>query len=164
MKPEFVNDVAARFEALVKAANRLKERYGNWKIPYGDVHRLQRHAPFARLEKIPFNDMLPSLPLAGVRGPLGVAFTVYHTPPTPLPIRKKQYAVVGASYMAVYEFGDRVKAASYLHYGQSHDPKSPHFFDQAKLMSERKFKPAWYYWDDVLAHTKRAYHPGEEKK
>ncbi len=63
--------------------------------------------------------------------------------------------------MAVYEFGERTRGASYLHYGQSHREDSPHFFDQAKLLSERRFKPAWLHWDDVLEHTERAYHPGE---
>jgi acyl-homoserine lactone acylase PvdQ len=162
LKREFVDDPAARFEALVGAAERLRALYGDWRVAYGDVHRLQRHAPYSSSRRVPFNDAQPSLPLAGVRGPLGVAFTVYHTPPTELPERTLQYATTGSSYMAVYEFGERVKAASYLHYGQSHDPSSPHFFDQAKLLSERRFKTAWYYQDDVDAHTQRAYHPGEE--
>ena len=162
LKREFVDDPAARFEALVDAAERLRALYGDWRVPYGAVHRLQRHAPYSSSRRVPFNDSQPSLPLAGVRGPLGVAFTVYHTPPTDLPERTLQYATTGSSYMAVYEFGERVKAASYLHYGQSHDPSSPHFFDQAKLLSERRFKTAWYYQDDVDAHTVRAYHPGEE--
>jgi hypothetical protein len=64
--------------------------------------------------------------------------------------------------MAVYEFGERVKAASYLHYGQSQRADSPHFFDQARLLSERRFKPAWFHWDDVVRHTVEKYHPGEE--
>jgi penicillin amidase len=162
LKPEYLDDMPARFEALVAAADGLSDLYGDWRVPYGDVHRLQRHAPYADRGAVPFDDRQPSLPLAGVRGPLGVAFTVYHTPPTERPERRLQYATTGASYMAVYEFGgDRVKAASYLHYGQSHDPDSPHFFDQAALLSERRFKPAWLYWDDVLAHTVRAYRPGE---
>ena len=162
LRPEYIDDIPARFEALVRAADRLRELYGGWRVAYGDVHRLQRHAPYASSRQVPFDDTLPSLPVAGVRGPLGVAFTVYHTPPTEQPDRTLQYATTGSSYKAVYEFGERVKAASYLHYGQSHDPTSTHFFDQAKLLSERRFKPAWYYWDDVVAHTEHAYHPGEE--
>jgi penicillin amidase len=146
----------------VLAAERLRSLYGDWKVPYGDIHRLQRHPEQADRARVPFDDAAPSVPVAGVRGPLGVAFTVYHTPPDP-PGRKLQYGVTGASYMAVYEFGPRVKAASYLHYGQSHDPDSPHYFDQAKLLSERRFKPAWFYWEDVLAHTVAAYRPGEER-
>jgi len=54
-----------------------------------------------------------------------------------------------------------VKAASFLHYGQSHNPESPHFFDQARLLSEKRFKPAWFHWDDVIANTRRAYRPGD---
>jgi acyl-homoserine lactone acylase PvdQ len=177
LKPEYVSDPAARFEALVRAAHRLETLYGSWKVPYGDVYRIQRHAERADASKVPFDDALPSLPTAGVRGPLGVAFTLYHTPPTidgaatppptagaaPSP-RKLHYGTTGASYMAVIEFRrDGVKAASYLHYGQSQDPSSPHFFDQAKLLSERRFKPAWLDWKDVVAHTVVAYHPGETK-
>jgi len=162
LKPEFVADIPARFSALIKAAEQLRELYGDWKVPYGQIHRIQRHAEHSRLETIPFDDRQPSLPLAGVRGPLGVAFTMYHTPPTSLPTRKNQYAVTGASYMACYEFGDKVRAVSWLHYGQSQNPDSPHFNDQSKLLSEKKFKTAWFHWDDVLAHTEKAYHPGEE--
>ena len=76
-------------------------------------------------------------------------------------MRKLRYAATGASYMAVYEFGEKTRGASYLHYGQSHRPESPHFFDQAKLLSERRFKPAWLYWKDVEAHTARAYRPAD---
>ncbi len=165
LKPEYVVDMAARFAALETAAQQLEELYGSWKVPYGDVHRLQRHPALER-SQVPFDDDQPSLPIAGVRGPLGVAFTIYHTPPVRSEDgsrfeRKLQYAGTGASYMAVYEFGERARGMSYLHYGQSHRPESPHFFDQAKLLSEQRFKPAWLYWDDVVADTARSYHPGE---
>ncbi|HVS16571.1 MAG TPA: penicillin acylase family protein [Thermoanaerobaculia bacterium] len=163
LKPEYVTDVPARFDALIAAAERLRQLYGDWRVPYGDIHRLQRHANQTERDRVPFDDRLPSLPLAGVRGPLGVAFTLYHTPPTDDPHRKLQYATTGASYMAVVEFRKHgPRAASYLHYGQSHDPASPHFFDQAKLLSDRRFKPAWLDWGEVVANTERAYRPGGE--
>jgi acyl-homoserine lactone acylase PvdQ len=63
----------------------------------------------------------------------------------------------------MYEFGDKVEAATILQFGESSDPRSPHFMDQAKLYSQRQFKPAWFDWSDVLAHARRSYHPGEEK-
>ncbi len=164
LKKEFQDNPDARFEALIAAADGLKKRFGDWKVPYGDVHRLQRFADHAGPATVPFNDTLPSLPQVGVPGPLGVAFTVYHTPSTPMPNRKKEYAVVGASFMGVYEFGEKIKAGSFLHYGQSGDPKSPHFFDQAELMSKQQFKPAWFYWDDVERQAVSVYHPGEQHK
>lgn len=160
LKPEYINDIPARFQALVEAADRLKETFGDWKVQYGSVHRLQRHPNQASMYTVPFSDDLPSLPQVGVRGPLGVAFTVYDTPSDKN--RKNRYAGVGASYMATVEFGERTQGGSYLHYGQSGDPDSPHFFDQAILLSQKKFKPAYIYWDDVEAHTVTKYHPGEE--
>ena len=164
LKPEYVGDIPARFVALVRAAERLEALHGSWRVPYGEVYRIQRHAEQANAAAVPFDDGRASLPTAGVRGPLGVAFTLYHTPPSAeATARKLRYGTTGASYMAVVEFlpgGRGVNAASYLHYGQSHDPDSPHFFDQAKLLSERRFKPAWLDWDDVVKHTVSAYHPG----
>ena len=166
LKPEYVGDMAARFVALEQAASKLTELYGDWRVPYGDIHRIQRHANQPAASGVPFSDDEPSLPLAGVRGPLGVAFTLYHSPPTTLEngdVRKLRYAATGASYMAVYEFGEKARGASYLHYGQSHRPESPHFFDQARLLSERRFKPAWLYWEDVEAHTARSYRPSDSR-
>jgi acyl-homoserine lactone acylase PvdQ len=164
LRPEMLSDVSAQFQALITAATKLQSLYGSWKVPYGDVNRLQRHANIADFfDKIPFNDRLPSLPLAGVQGPVGAVFTVYYTPPLPImrPMMKR-YAVVGSSYMASIEFTDRIKTKSLLQYGESGHADSPHFFDQAKLLSDRRLKEAWFYWDDVLAHAKQSYHPGEE--
>ena len=164
LKPEYTGDMAARFLALERAASKLTELYGDWRVPYGDIHRIQRHANQPAASGVPFSDDEPSLPLAGVRGPLGVAFTLYHSPPTTLDngeVRKLRYAATGASYMAVYEFGEKARGASYLHYGQSHRPESPHFFDQARLLSERRLKPAWLHWEDVEAHATRAYRPSD---
>jgi len=164
LKSDKLADVPGQFRALCAAAQMLKGLYGDWKVPYGDVNRMQRHANIADFfDKIPFNDKLPSLPVAGVQGPVGAAFTIYYTPPLPF-VRPmvKRYGVAGNSYMATIEFSDRIQTKSLLQYGNSGHLKSPHFFDQAKLLSERKLKDAWFYWDDVLAHAKRHYHPGDE--
>ena len=162
LKQQFVDDPDKKFEALVTAAGKLKAFYGDWRVPWGDVSRIQRHANYSDFAKIPFSDDLPSLPCAGAPGPLGIVFNTYYAPPTAK--HKKQYGVVGHSFVGVYEFGDKVQAATLLQFGESADPESPHFMDQAELYSKREFKPAWFHWDDVLAHAKRSYHPGEEGK
>jgi acyl-homoserine lactone acylase PvdQ len=41
------------------------------------------------------------------------------------------YGTTGNSFVAVVEFGDQVKARAVTAGGQSGDPKSPHFNDQA---------------------------------
>ena len=162
LKPEFVDAPAKKFQALVTAAGKLKTFYGNWQVKWGDVSRMQRHVNYADMAKIPFSDALPSLPCAGAPGPLGVVFNTYYAPPTAQ--RKKQYGVVGGSFIGVYEFGDKVKAATMLQFGESSNPDSPHFMDQAQLYSKKQFKPAWFDWDDVLAHAKSSYHPGAEPR
>lgn len=54
-------------------------------------------------------------------------------------------------------FGPQLRAGSILNYGQSGDPASPHFFDQAALYARREFKPAWFERSDVEANAVRSY-------
>jgi penicillin amidase len=165
LQRQFIDDPSKKFNALLTAAQGLKKVFGDWKVPYGDVYRLQRHANVADFFQIPFNDKEPSLPSAGSFGPLGIVFNMYFTPSIDIPLVKtikKRYAVVGASYVSAVEFSDRVQAVSLLQYGESGHADSPHFFDQAKLMSQMQFKPQPFYWDDVLKAAKRSYHPGQQ--
>jgi acyl-homoserine-lactone acylase len=81
----------------------------------------------------------------------------------PTPQRREMFGIAGHSYVACIEFGkDRVRARSIVTFGQSGDPKSPHFFDQAELYSKRQYKEAWFDWDDIVKNTKAKYHPGEK--
>ncbi|MGD9646583.1 MAG: penicillin acylase family protein [Pirellulales bacterium] len=165
LKQQFIGNPTEQFKALVTAAGKLKSTFGSWQVPWGDVNRLQRHANVSDFFSIPFSDSQPSLPSAGLHGPPGVAFTMYFTPSVylpPLKLMKKHYAVVGTSYIAAIEFGPKVNSRTLVQYGASGDPKSPHFFDQAKLLSERKLRPPLYNWDEIRSVAKRAYHPGEE--
>ena len=63
--------------------------------------------------------------------------------------------------MKVVEFGPLVSGRSLLVFGQSGDPGSPHFFDQAQLYSDREFKPAWFTREEVEANAVESYVPGE---
>lgn len=161
LKPEFKARPAAKFEALITAAEKLKAIHGSWKVPYDSVYRIQRHINIGdyRDTLFAFRDKLPSVPCLGSPGPLGASYNVYYSPSTKM--RKRRYGAVGGSFMAAYEFGEKIKAVSLIQFGQSADPASPHYFDQAELYSKKQFKPAWFYWDDVLAHTKESYRPGE---
>ncbi len=165
LQREFALHPEKKFAALVQAARSLEQYHGSWKIRWGDLNRLQRvpNAPSPEASVAGLSDDRPSLPLIGAPGPLGEVFTVYCTPDDPkLPFRRR-YGVVGTSFMGIYEFGDRVEARTLLQFGVSGDPKSPHFFDQARLMSERRLKRAWFYEDDVAAHTQVTYHPGDHR-
>jgi acyl-homoserine-lactone acylase len=54
--------------------------------------------------------------------------------------------------MRLIEFGPPLRSWSLHVYGQSDDPASPHFDDQAVLMSQREFKPAWFSRDELEGH------------
>jgi acyl-homoserine-lactone acylase len=45
--------------------------------------------------------------------------------------------------------------------GESGDPSSPHFFDQAEMYTKGKFKDVLFYKEDVMKHVVRKYRPGE---
>jgi acyl-homoserine lactone acylase PvdQ len=165
LKPRYAQDIPLQLRALVQAAAELQALYGTWKVPFGQTHRIQRHADVADLFSVPFDDALPSLPCAGAPGPLGVIFTQYYTPTINIPLvrtLKNHYGIIGPTYLSVVEFGERVRGKSLLHFGASGDPRSEHFFDQARLLSDRKMKRELFYWDDVQAEARGVYHPGEE--
>lgn len=95
---------------------------------------------------------------------MGIVFTQYYTPLNRLPwwvTLHKRYGLLGTSYLAIYEFGDQVRGASLAPFGASGHPDSPHFFDQAPLLSERRLKPELFYWNDVQAAARERYRPGE---
>ncbi len=162
--PRFVKDPKQEFQALITAARKLKSSHGDWRVAWGDLFRIQRRPNMVDLHELSFDDKLPSLPSLGGPGPLGIVFTQYSSPTIKIPFVmtiNKRYGLVGASYIAVYEFGPKVRGASALNYGESGDPNSPHYFDQARLLSERKLKVELFDWADVLAGAKTVYHPGE---
>ncbi len=164
LKEAYQGNTSLQLSALVQAASKLQTTYGSWKVAYGDIYRIQRHANVAELFDIPFDDALPSLPCVGSHGPMGVVFTQYYSPTVQIPFvraLKKHYGVVGLTYLGVFEFGEKVRGGTLVQFGASGDPNSPHFFDQAKLLSDCKVKPELFDWDDVKAACRKVYHPGE---
>ena len=71
------------------------------------------------------------------------------------------YGERGNSFVAAVEFGPRIRAKSILAGGQSGDPKSPHFKDQAAMYARGEFKEVLFYPEDVSRHLERRYRPGE---
>ena len=69
--------------------------------------------------------------------------------------------MAGHAYVAVVEFGDKVRAKSVLIGGQSNDPSSPHFVDQVSLYTSHEWKDVAFYREDVEARASERYAPGE---
>jgi acyl-homoserine lactone acylase PvdQ len=141
--------------ALEEAVAALDATHGDWRVGWGEVNRLQRIVTGAGET---FSDQRPSLAVAGAPGPLGIVFNFYTRQE---PGQRRRYGVAGHSYVAAVALGERVDARSLLVFGQSADPASPHFFDQAELYAARRFKDAWFEPAAVESHAHRTYHPGE---
>jgi acyl-homoserine lactone acylase PvdQ len=133
----------------------LEEDFGRWDTPWGEVNRFQRLSGDIDLE---YDDEAPSLAIGMASGDWGAlaSFRAKRYPGT-----KRIYGSSGNSFVAVVEFGDRVQAKSLLAGGQSGDPASPHFDDQAERYANVEFKDVPYYREDVEARAVRSYRPGE---
>ncbi len=147
-------DPYLKVTALEQARTALEEAFGTWRVPWGEVNRLQRVHTSGTLE--PYAEGRPSVPVAGGRPGLGIIFAFNTTTPAG---QSRSYGVSGDSYISVIEFGEQVLARSLLVSGQSADPTSPHFFDQADLYSQGRFKPAWFDRAEVEANAERIYRP-----
>jgi acyl-homoserine lactone acylase PvdQ len=144
--------------ALESAMTNLQTDWETWRVPWGEINRLQRRHSSGDES---FSDELPSLPIAGAPGFAGAMFTFYARPSEG---QKRRYGTSGNTYVAVIEFGPKVEARTLHTFGASADPASAHHFDQAPLYAEGDFKPAWLTLSDVQENAARSYHPGHDQK
>jgi acyl-homoserine lactone acylase PvdQ len=144
-----------KLEALYQTSIDLQKDFGNWRQPWGEINRFQRLT--GKIESV-FNDNQPSLPVASTSSFWGslASYGAKRYPNT-----KKMYGNVGNSFVAVVEFGSKVKAKSIMTGGSSSDPTSKHFFDQGQLYVQGKFKDVLFYKEDVVKNAERSYKPGE---
>ncbi|MGB5480282.1 MAG: acylase [Eudoraea sp.] len=145
-----------RLSIFKEVVLQLERDFGNWNIPWGEVNRYQRLNGDIRQA---FDDNKPSIPIGFASGRWGAlaAYGARYNNNT-----KKLYGTRGNSFVAVVEFGPKVRAKTILAGGQSGNPKSPHFDDQTIPYAKVKFKEAAYYKEDVLKRAKISYKPGME--
>ncbi len=145
-----------RLGALEAAVEKLSTQFGGWQVPWREVNRYQRNDG-AIVQT--FDDARPSLPVPFASSKWGslASFGARAYPGT-----KRLYGTSGNSFVAVVEFtaqGPLARAVSTG--GESGDPASPHFSDQAQLYADGALRPVHFAPADVEAHAVRRYRPGE---
>lgn len=142
-------------QPLIITIDNLKTRFGKWQLPWGEINRYQRLT--GKIDEI-YDDSKPSIPVGFTSSLWGmIPSYASHT----YPGTKKRYGDNGNSFICAVEFGKKIKAKSLLAGGESGDPNSKHFNDQALMYTKGQFKDVLFYKEDVLKHVERSYHPGE---
>ena len=93
-----------QLQALAAASDKLAADFGKWNTPWGDINRFQRLTGDIVQ---PFNDAGPSIPVGFTSSRWGslASFGARSYKDT-----KKMYGNTGNSFVAVVEFGDKVRA------------------------------------------------------
>jgi len=136
----------------------LEQRYAMWwKIEWGDLCHYQRLT--GKIDET-YDDQRSSMGLGQVPSSFGALPSVQSKLMKGTKIR---YAYSGNSFVAAVEFGPRLKAKSIVTGGESSDPDSKHFTDQAYGFFRGEMKDVLFYKADVLAAMEEQYHPGEAR-
>jgi acyl-homoserine-lactone acylase len=146
---------AERLQSLDEATTKLEHDFGSWSTPWGEINRFQRITDdiFPK-----FDDSAPSIPVPFASSRWGslASFAARQYPGT-----RKWYGTSGNSFVAAIEFGDSVRARAITAGGESGNPASPHFDDEAVRYSTGNLRDVYFYPSQLKGHIEREYHPGE---
>ncbi len=121
-------------EALCAAVEKMRKLYGNVNVKWGDVQVVERGGKFYPLGG-------PGFPLLGLHKARGKMKD------------GKLLSAFGQIYTLVVTFEEPIRAVSLVPFGSSEDPDSPHFADQAPLVSRRELKPLAFTHGQVESAT-----------
>jgi acyl-homoserine-lactone acylase len=144
-----------KLEALAEASDRLQADFGTRRVPWGEVNRFQRRTGDIQQA---FSDAVPSLaaPFPSARWGALASFGARRPEG-----QKKFYGSSGNSFVAVVEFGPRVRARAVTAGGASSSPLSRHFTDQAPRYLSGDLRPVYFWPDEIKGHVERTYRPGQ---
>jgi len=154
---DYVKTPAAQqqmLETLATVSEQLETDFGTWRTPWGDINRFQRINDNIDPS---FDDAQPNIPVPFTSSEWGslASFSARSYPNT-----KKWYGSSGNSFVAVVEFGDSVHARAVTAGGESGDPSSPHFDDEAERYASGNLREVYFYPDELKGHVEREYRPG----
>jgi acyl-homoserine-lactone acylase len=146
---------AQKIAALKSAVTMLRSDFGTWQIPWGEINRDQRIS--AAIDPV-YNDAAPSIPVPVADANYGSLASIRSLP---RPGTKKWYGDFGNSFVAVVEFGPKVRARAITAGGESGHPDSPHFNDEAVRYAAGALREVYFTPEQLKGHTERRNHPGE---
>jgi acyl-homoserine-lactone acylase len=136
--PHGLRDPKTAAVALDAVSEKILSSAGRLDVAWGELYRLRRG-------KVDF-------PGNGAgEGVLGTFRTIdYSAAPD-----GRFHSEGGDSFVAAVEFGSSVHAKVLLTYGNSSDPKSPHFGDQLALSAKKQLRDAWLTRSEIEQHIER---------
>ena len=148
---------ATKIGVLQDVLKKLKTDFGTWEVAWGEINRFQR---INNTLKPTYDDNQPSIPSPFASSTWG-SLPSYNS--RAYANTKKRYGYGGNSFVCAVEFGKKIKARSLLAGGESGDPQSKHFKDQAEMYTKGLFKDVLFYKEDILKNAEEQYHPGSRK-
>jgi acyl-homoserine-lactone acylase len=146
---------AQLLDSLAAASNKLAADFGTWETPWGNINRFQRLDD--KIRHSHFDDAKHSIPVPFTSSRWG---SLASFGARPYPNTKRWYGTSGNSFVCVVEFGPRVRAWAVSTGGESGNPASPHFDDQAVRYATGNLRRVYFYRSQLKGHTEREYHPG----
>lgn len=135
-------DDQAAAKAIIKQAAEVRERFGRLDCPWGDFSRIRR------------GDVELGIAGNGARDAVLNRIGMTALRPTYGEVKDgRRYCNGGSSYAMIVDFSGPTRAMSCLPFGVSEDPQSPHFADQLPLYADAKYKPAWFWPDEVRTNA-----------
>jgi acyl-homoserine-lactone acylase len=130
--------------AFSSAMDEVRTDFGRWDVAWGEAHRMRRGAL--------------DVPVGGCSGQLGCFRVLTYRPS----LDSLWVANRGDAWILAVEFGrEGPRAYSVLAYGQSDDPDSPHFADQAAMFARGELKRVAFTEAEIARDLVRRYRPGE---
>ena len=130
---------------LQQTAAEMQRLYGKISVPLRDVQVLARGSK--------------EVPVGGTGGGLGTfnPFAGLYSTSTRQYRNGKFYATAGSSWMMLIEFQTPLRVFTLVPFGNSENPSSPHYADQAELYSRAELKPSPFADDEVKAMSEKSY-------
>ena len=141
--------------ALERAAAKERSAWGDLRVPWGRVNCFQRNDG-GIVQR--FSDAGPCTPVPFASANWG---SLASFGAKPYPGTRRWYGTSGNSFVAIVEFGPRVRAWSVTAGGESGHPGSRHFTDQATRYAAGDLKPVYFWPEEFKGHVARTYRPGE---